>query len=173
MDTENAVAQIMGMGFSDETKVRKALSRAHNNVSDAISLLTGGSTQPPDDVEMDDVKLYGEEGSPRKRRGTDDNCNRENWDESLPPYDGTQTGSAGEGSKKPARESRLGQSSDIEFPLTNLYELEERLNAESWSVPLKNEESLGKCLFAAIRLANEGTSSSCYNPRSPFDQVVV
>jgi ubiquitin carboxyl-terminal hydrolase 9/24 len=153
MDVENAVAQIMNMGFSDEKEVRQALSRAHNNVSAAISFLTGGSSQTPDDVEMEDVSRYGE---PRKRRGTDDNCNRENWGESLPSCS-TQTGSTVEGSKKPARESsRLSQSSDIEFPLTNLYELEERLNAESWSVPLKHDESLGKCLVAAIRLANEG-----------------
>lgn len=158
MDTENAVEQIMGMGFTDENKVRQALSVARNNVPDAVGILTGGSSQlGQNDVEMGEVKRHSDEGgSPRKRRSTDDNRSRENWDEELPPYDSLQTGSAGECSKKPARETRLSQSSDVEFPLTNLYELEERLNAESWSVPLKPDESLGKCLAAAFKLATEG-----------------
>ena len=43
-----------------------------------------------------------------------------------------------------------------EFPVTNLYELEGRVFAEHWSIPYKKEESLGKCLIAATRLAEEG-----------------
>ena len=41
----------------------------------------------------------------------------------------------------------------LEFPVTNLYELEGRVFAEHWSIPYKKEESLGKCLLAATRLA--------------------
>ena len=41
----------------------------------------------------------------------------------------------------------------LEFPVTNLYELEGRVFAEQWSIPYKKEESLGKCLLAATRLA--------------------
>ena len=46
-----------------------------------------------------------------------------------------------------------------EFPVTNLYELEGRVFAEHWSIPYKKEESLGKCLIAATRLADEGNIS--------------
>ena len=47
-------------------------------------------------------------------------------------------------------------SNPLEFPVTNLYELEGRVFAEHWSIPYKKEESLGKCLIAATRLAEEG-----------------
>ena len=46
----------------------------------------------------------------------------------------------------------------LEFPVANLYELENRVFTESWSIPYKREESLGKCLLAATRLAQEGQS---------------
>ena len=42
--------------------------------------------------------------------------------------------------------------------MANLYELENRVFTESWSIPYKREESLGKCLAAATRLAHEGKS---------------
>ena len=50
-------------------------------------------------------------------------------------------------------------SNPYEFPVTNLYELEGRVFAEHWSIPYKKEESLGKCLIAATRLAEEGKVS--------------
>lgn len=40
-----------------------------------------------------------------------------------------------------------------EFPVTNLYELEDRVFTENWSIPYKKDESLGKCLYGAIKLA--------------------
>lgn len=45
------------------------------------------------------------------------------------------------------------EENPLEFPVTNLYELEGRVFAEHWSIPYKKEESLGKCLIAATRLA--------------------
>ena len=57
-------------------------------------------------------------------------------------------------------ESQQGSPEDdentLEFPVANLYELENRVFTESWSIPYKREESLGKCLVAATRLAHEG-----------------
>ncbi|ELT87806.1 hypothetical protein CAPTEDRAFT_215537 [Capitella teleta] len=56
------------------------------------------------------------------------------------------------------------EESGLEFPEGNLYELENRVFTNSWSIPYKKEESLGKCLVAATRLAAEGlseTDNSC------------
>ena len=64
----------------------------------------------------------------------------------------------------------------MEFPVTNLYELDSRVFQvhtfsckedtclddgthrlqDNWSIPYKREESLGKCLVAATKLAAEG-----------------
>ena len=43
-----------------------------------------------------------------------------------------------------------------DFPVTNLYELESRIFTDHWSIPYKREESLGKCLISATKLAEEG-----------------
>ena len=42
------------------------------------------------------------------------------------------------------------------FPVTHLYELETRVFQDNWSIPYKRDESLGKCLVAAEKLAREG-----------------
>lgn len=47
----------------------------------------------------------------------------------------------------------------MEFPTTNLYELESRVFTDHWSIPYKREESLGKCLIASSCLARHGTKA--------------
>ncbi|TRY69996.1 hypothetical protein TCAL_02811 [Tigriopus californicus] len=46
------------------------------------------------------------------------------------------------------------------FPVGNLYELETRVFQENWSIPYKREESLGKCLVGATKLAQDGLMDS-------------
>jgi ubiquitin carboxyl-terminal hydrolase 9/24 len=48
------------------------------------------------------------------------------------------------------------EDTGLEFPDGNLFELENRVFTNSWSIPYKKEESLGKCLLASTRLAQEG-----------------
>lgn len=48
------------------------------------------------------------------------------------------------------------EETGLEFPSANLFELENRVFTDSWSIPYKREESLAKCLIAATRLAHEG-----------------
>ena len=57
-------------------------------------------------------------------------------------------------------EAAQEDANPYEFPVTNLYELEGRVFAEHWSIPYKKEESLGKCLIAAARLAEAGNVNS-------------
>lgn len=61
-----------------------------------------------------------------------------------------------------APSSSQDKEETFEFPVPHLYELENRVFTESWSIPYKREESLGKCLVAATRLAQEGFLSFCY-----------
>lgn len=49
----------------------------------------------------------------------------------------------------------------MEFPTTNLYELESRVFTDHWSIPYKREESLGKCLIASTCLARHGKTVLC------------
>ena len=48
-----------------------------------------------------------------------------------------------------------GSSDGNQFPVHNLYELEQRVFQDQWSIPYRRDESLGKCLIAATRLAQE------------------
>ncbi|XP_068095523.1 ubiquitin carboxyl-terminal hydrolase 24 isoform X3 [Hyperolius riggenbachi] len=60
----------------------------------------------------------------------------------------------------------------IEFPTTNLYELESRVLTDHWSIPYKREESLGKCLIASTYLAKLGLSDSDENCKRFMDRCM-
>ncbi|KAM9326707.1 ubiquitin carboxyl-terminal hydrolase 24 [Gastrophryne carolinensis] len=61
---------------------------------------------------------------------------------------------------------------NIEFPTTNLYELESRVLTDHWSIPYKREESLGKCLIASTYLAKLGLSDSDENCKRFMDRCM-
>ncbi|NXW84089.1 UBP24 hydrolase, partial [Alopecoenas beccarii] len=63
-------------------------------------------------------------------------------------------------------------SEGIEFPTTNLYELESRVLTDHWSIPYKREESLGKCLIASTYLARLGLSDSDENCKRFMDRCM-
>ena len=54
----------------------------------------------------------------------------------------------------PAR--RRQEENSLVFPFDELLQLERRVGKDQWSIPYKREESLGRCLLAATRLAKEG-----------------
>lgn len=60
------------------------------------------------------------------------------------------------------------------FPVGNLYELETRVFQENWSIPYKREESLGKCLVGATKLAQEGklSYSFWFTSDTPLSQLL-
>lgn len=58
------------------------------------------------------------------------------------------------------------------FPVTNLYELQSRVFTDQWSIPYKKEESLGKCLIAAIKMAQNGKHKTLDNVQNIYDQWV-
>ena len=52
--------------------------------------------------------------------------------------------------------NEVDDSNSLEFPVSNLYELEGRVFTENWNIPFKKEESLGRCLTASTRLMEAG-----------------
>ena len=53
---------------------------------------------------------------------------------------------------------RRQEENSLVFPFDELLQLERRVGKDQWSIPYKREESLGRCLLAATRLAKEGES---------------
>ncbi|TRZ01275.1 hypothetical protein DNTS_030119, partial [Danionella cerebrum] len=62
--------------------------------------------------------------------------------------------------------------SSMEFPTTNLYELESRVFTDHWSIPYKREESLGKCLIASTCLARLSLADADENCKRFIDRCM-
>ncbi|XP_059110591.1 ubiquitin carboxyl-terminal hydrolase 24 [Peromyscus eremicus] len=165
-EEEQHMTTLLCMGFSDPATIRKALRLAKNDINEAVALLTNerpgldyGGYEPMDSG----GPSPGPGGGPRGDGGGDGGG----------PSRGGSTGGSGGFDPPPAyhevvdaeKNDENGNCSGegIEFPTTNLYELESRVLTDHWSIPYKREESLGKCLLASTYLARLGLSESDEN----------
>ncbi|XP_062568779.1 ubiquitin carboxyl-terminal hydrolase 24-like [Saccostrea cucullata] len=143
---EEHVQTLLSMGFP-ESEIRRALRRAKNDLNEAVAYLTNDQTLPSDWEEvdrMDDVEMKDIHPRPSQTM----------YSPSPPPsYDEVLRGHEMEKTEENGENGGTEEENPLEFPVTNLYELEGRVFAEHWSIPYKKEESLGKCLLAATRLA--------------------
>ncbi|XP_040263747.1 ubiquitin carboxyl-terminal hydrolase 24 isoform X1 [Bufo bufo] len=143
-EEEQHMTTLLCMGFSDTGAIRKALRLAKNDIYEAVALLT--NERPGLD--------YGYEPMDSGSRG--ESGGRSTGFDPPPAYHEVV---------EPEKNDENGNCSgeNIEFPTTNLYELESRVLTDHWSIPYKREESLGKCLIASTYLAKLGLSDSDEN----------
>ena len=173
---EGYVNTLLNMGFMDSAQIRRALSLAKNDMNDAVALLTGEDTGSSfelfEDTEMKDTETQpgsddgGMDTPPLvdAKEGEESEVFGDSAGEPPPSYHeavntNTYPSSNGKGGGENANAEQSDvcmESGPLEFPTTNLYELEDRVFVESWSIPYKREESLGKCLLSATRFAQEG-----------------
>eukprot|EP00105_Crassostrea_gigas_P001822 XP_011414140.1 PREDICTED: ubiquitin carboxyl-terminal hydrolase 24 [Crassostrea gigas] len=138
---EEHVHTLLSMGFP-ESEIRRALRRAKNDLNEAVAYLTNDQTLPSDWEEVDDVEMKDIHSRPSQTM----------YSPSPPPsYDDVHA--MEQKTDENGENGGTEEENPLEFPVTNLYELEGRVFAEHWSIPYKKEESLGKCLIAATRLA--------------------
>ncbi|KAL9950990.1 hypothetical protein ACROYT_G043576 [Oculina patagonica] len=184
---EAYVSTLLNMGFVDSAQIRKALSLAKNDLNDAVALLTGEDTGTSFDFEETEVK------DTETQHGSDDG----GMDVIVPPLVDPRDGEEGEVFETPTGEpppsydeamnpatsmslNGAGHSRDdtenmdipLEFPTTNLYELEDRVFVDNWSIPYKREESLGKCLQSAARFAQDGLAEADENCKRFMDRAL-
>ncbi|OCT84877.1 ubiquitin carboxyl-terminal hydrolase 24 [Xenopus laevis] len=155
-EEEQHMTTLLCMGFSDPGAIRKALRLAKNDINEAVALLT--NERPGLD--------YGYEPMDSGSRGTSDSGSRGSGGFDPPP--------AYHEVVEPEKNDENGNCSgeNIEFPTTNLYELESRVLTDHWSIPYKREESLGKCLIASTYLAKLGISDSDENCKRFMDRCM-
>ncbi|XP_065183511.1 ubiquitin carboxyl-terminal hydrolase 24-like [Sycon ciliatum] len=180
------VEQLVAMGFND-VEAKQALISADNDMATAVSYLTDGpqgTSNNNEPMELDKITNYGSNGdSPPPLLNSDENTDVfHDTNESLPSYEQAlqvDTGQSNTEVEMDAEESQevpstrdggdemqqgtVDSTSLSEFPLTNLYELEGRLFTDSWSIPFRRNESLGKCLIATITLAKLGLAEEDEN----------
>uniref|UniRef100_A0A4W3HTX5 Ubiquitin carboxyl-terminal hydrolase 24 n=1 Tax=Callorhinchus milii TaxID=7868 RepID=A0A4W3HTX5_CALMI len=161
MDVEEEhMTTLLCMGFSEPATIRKALRMAKNDINEAVALLTNESPglgyEP---IESGD-RLGGGGGS---TSGGGD-YSRSGFDP-PPAYDEVVE-------VERSNDENGNCSENIEFPTTNLYELESRVFTDHWSIPYKREESLGKCLIASTCLARLGLADADENCKRFMDRCM-
>ncbi|KAM8930374.1 ubiquitin carboxyl-terminal hydrolase 24 isoform 2-T2 [Pelodytes ibericus] len=159
-EEEQHMTTLLCMGFSEPAAIRKALRLAKNDINEAVALLT--NERPGLD--------YGYE--PMDSRGGDENRGSGGGGGST--SGGFDPPPAYHEVVEPEKNDENGNCSreTVEFPTTNLYELESRVLTDHWSIPYKREESLGKCLIASTYLAKNGISDSDENCKRFMDRCM-
>ncbi|XP_053324952.1 ubiquitin carboxyl-terminal hydrolase 24 [Spea bombifrons] len=155
-EEEQHMTTLLCMGFSDPGAIRKALRLAKNDINEAVALLT--NERPGLDYGYEPMDRGGGDGGNRNTGGGGGFDPPPAYHEVVEPEKNDENGNC-------SREN-------IEFPTTNLYELESRVLTDHWSIPYKREESLGKCLIASTYLAKNGLSDSDENCRRFMDRCM-
>ncbi|XP_056271460.1 ubiquitin carboxyl-terminal hydrolase 24 isoform X7 [Pseudoliparis swirei] len=174
-EEEQHITTLLCMGFPDPDVIRKALRLAKNDINEAVALLTNESPglgygyEPMESGPAPGVGSTGDVESGGSSSGTGGG--------------GGRTGTTGGFDPPPAYHDVVDseRSNDengncsggsMEFPTTNLYELESRVFTDHWSIPYKREESLGKCLIAATCLARLGLADADENCKRFIDRCM-
>ena len=158
MDEDENLSMLLSMGFPDINEIRRALRLAKNDVNEAVAILT--NEQPLSSYgTVDDLTTSSASSSMEKQTPIHGPQTETEYGDFLRRTCDNSGGQVGEGNSNKdvemkAEGDHMGNV-DV-FPVTHLYELETRVFQDNWSIPYKRDESLGKCLVAAEKLAREG-----------------
>lgn len=164
---------LLNMGFEDNAHIRRVLRLAKNDLNDAVALLmdedTGTAFEGMEEEGLKDTETQhgsdeGEMDIPPLLDSKVGEVYQDAPSGEPPSYDEAVNPSPSSNGARGSVEENM-DTGPLEFPTTNLYELEDRVFVESWSIPYKREESLGKCLLSATRFAQEGRCGrgGCHN----------
>uniref|UniRef100_A0A8D0DBN8 Ubiquitin carboxyl-terminal hydrolase 24 n=1 Tax=Sander lucioperca TaxID=283035 RepID=A0A8D0DBN8_SANLU len=163
-EEEQHITTLLCMGFPDPDVIRKALRLAKNDINEAVALLTNESPglgygyEPMESGPAPGVGSTGD-GENSGRTGT-------GGFDPPPAYHDVVD------SERSNDENGNCSGGSMEFPTTNLYELESRVFTDHWSIPYKREESLGKCLIASTCLARHGLADADENCKRFIDRCM-
>ncbi|XP_015755638.1 PREDICTED: ubiquitin carboxyl-terminal hydrolase 24-like [Acropora digitifera] len=181
---EGFVNTLLNMGFVDDAQIRRVLSITKNDLNQAVALLTGEDTRTSFDFDDTEVK------ETETQHGSEDGGmdipplvdSRENDDgefltapgDSPPSYDEAMNPKpiSQNGDNLSTRDDPENMDIPLEFPTTNLCELEDQVFSHNWTIPIKRNESLGKCLLSAARFANEGLAEADENCKRFIDRAL-
>uniref|UniRef100_A0A671UUN3 Ubiquitin carboxyl-terminal hydrolase 24 n=1 Tax=Sparus aurata TaxID=8175 RepID=A0A671UUN3_SPAAU len=163
-EEEQHITTLLCMGFPDPDVIRKALRLAKNDINEAVALLTNESPglgygyEPMESGPSPGLGTSGD-GETSGRTGT-------GGFDPPPAYHDVVD------SERSNDENGNCSGGSMEFPTTNLYELESRVFTDHWSIPYKREESLGKCLIASTCLARHGLADADENCKRFIDRCM-
>uniref|UniRef100_A0A8B9K721 Ubiquitin carboxyl-terminal hydrolase 24 n=1 Tax=Astyanax mexicanus TaxID=7994 RepID=A0A8B9K721_ASTMX len=164
-EEEQHMTTLLCMGFPDPVAIRKALRLAKNDINEAVAFLTNESPglgygyEPMESGPSPGSGQGGDGGENSGRTGTG------GFDPPPAYHDVVE-------SERNNDENGNCSGGSMEFPTTNLYELESRVFTDHWSIPYKREESLGKCLIASTSLARLGLADADENCKRFMDRCM-
>ncbi|KAG7316677.1 hypothetical protein KOW79_020218 [Hemibagrus wyckioides] len=165
-EEEQHMTTLLCMGFPDPVAIRKALRLAKNDINEAVAFLTNES--PGLGFGYEPMESGPSPGSgPSGDRDTTGRTGSSGGGFDPPPayHDVVESERAND-------ENGNCSGGNMEFPTTNLYELESRVFTDHWSIPYKREESLGKCLIASTSLARMGLADADENCKRFMDRCM-
>ncbi|KAL5016318.1 hypothetical protein ScPMuIL_005907 [Solemya velum] len=148
---EEHVKTLMSMGFPSESEIRRALRHAKSDLGEAVGILTNDHPVTSFETIDDDVEMKDIHSRSAQTQGPVE------FGPQLPP---SYNEVIQEKHEEVVADATCNPEDSDAFPVTNLFELEGRVFADHWSIPYKKEESLGKCLIAAARMAEAGAAES-------------
>lgn len=164
--SDENITSLLGMGFEDIGQVRRALRLAKNDLSEAVSILTGednreGFIGPENvgDVEMKDTQY--QPGDNELMPSLVEIGQEDKHKQPPPSYNEAVSTTVEDTDSNSENVDIPLDSVPDEFPTTNLYELQERIFTENWSIPYRKNESLGKCLLGATKVTLRGEQLYC------------
>ncbi|KAK1164225.1 ubiquitin carboxyl-terminal hydrolase 24 isoform X3 [Acipenser oxyrinchus oxyrinchus] len=161
-EEEQHMTTLLCMGFPDAVAIRKALRMAKNDINEAVALLTNESPGLGYGYEpMESGPGPSGDGESSGRSGSGSG-----GFDPPPAYHDVVEG------EKNNDENGNCSRGNVEFPTTNLYELESRVFTDHWSIPYKREESLGKCLIASTCLAKLSLADADENCKRFIDRCM-
>ncbi|XP_033884099.3 ubiquitin carboxyl-terminal hydrolase 24-like isoform X2 [Acipenser ruthenus] len=161
-EEEQHMTTLLCMGFPDAVAIRKALRMAKNDINEAVALLTNESPGLGYGYEpMESGPGPSGDGESSGRSGSGSG-----GFDPPPAYHDVVEG------EKNNDENGNCSGGNVEFPTTNLYELESRVFTDHWSIPYKREESLGKCLIASTCLAKLSLADADENCKRFIDRCM-
>uniref|UniRef100_A0A8D3C8U7 Ubiquitin carboxyl-terminal hydrolase 24 n=1 Tax=Scophthalmus maximus TaxID=52904 RepID=A0A8D3C8U7_SCOMX len=154
-EEEQHITTLLCMGFPDPDVIRKALQLAKNDINEAVALLTNES--PGLGYGYEPMESGPAPGSGSSGEGENSGRTGTGGFDPPPAYHDVVE------SERSNDENGNCSGGSMEFPTTNLYELESRVFTDHWSIPYKREESLGKCLIASTCLARHSLADADEN----------
>eukprot|EP00064_Thunnus_orientalis_P006179 superscaffoldBa00000632_g6195 len=163
-EEEQHITTLLCMGFPDPDVIRKALRLAKNDINEAVALLTNES--PGLGYGYEPMESGPAPGSGTSGEGENSGRTGTGGFDPPPAYHDVVD------SERSNDENGNCSGGSMEFPTTNLYELESRVFTDHWSIPYKREESLGKCLIASTCLARHGLADADENCKRFMDRCM-
>ncbi|CAF4573224.1 unnamed protein product [Rotaria sp. Silwood1] len=150
---EDHIQSLISMGFIDRDINRKALIKANNDISEAVTILTS-SNYYDDDILIPTETMASTFIGPLTKEQL------EQQQQQTVPSNNNNNNSNGSQSVTSDEYSINNFNS---FTTNAFLDLEIKVYGENWSIPYKREEALGQCLLSATQLALAGTADQDKN----------